>query len=78
MDVGDLLLYPTCRGEGINPYFQENAWSEASGWKGDGWGALLIIDAGRVFDFLAWYRPLTLVAAQPEKPNLERLLSERE
>ena len=78
MDVGDLLVYPTCRGEGINPFFQENAWSEASGWKGDGWGALLIIDAGRVFDFLAWYRPLTLVAAQPEKPNLERLLSQRE
>ena len=31
------------------------------------------LDCGRAFDFLSWYRPLTLWMAQTEKPVLEAL-----
>lgn len=75
MNVGDLLVYPTCQGECINPYYKENALSD-SGWKPDGWGAFLIIDAGRAFDFLAWYRPLTLMDSISQKPNIDHILSQ--
>lgn len=73
MDVGDLLVYPTYGGRCINPYF---AWKEqdravtANGWKQDGWSALVIVDRGRAFEFLSWYRPLTLSTATLQKPTL--------
>jgi hypothetical protein len=34
---------------------------------------MVILDAGRAFDFLAWYRPLTLATAMTEKPNFTSL-----
>ena len=34
---------------------------------------MIAIDRGRAFDFLSWYRPLTLVRATAEKPSLETL-----
>ncbi len=37
-------------------------------WEQDGWGAAIIVDVGRAFDFLAWYRPVTLFAALTAKP----------
>lgn len=33
----------------------------------------MIVDAGRAFDFLAWYRPVTLFAALTSKPDLSEL-----
>jgi len=77
MDVGDLMLYPTCRGESINPYFKEKDLID-TGWKPDGWGALLIIDSGRAFDFLAWHRALTIVVSLPQKPDVDCLRSQVE
>ena len=72
MDTGDVLIYPTCGGKCINPYFASKAKDRA--WKGqDGWSAAVIVDAGRAFDFLAWYRPLTLVTELREKPALQAL-----
>ena len=29
-------------------------------WIPDGWSAMVIIDRGRTFEFLSWYRPLTI------------------
>lgn len=74
MEIGDLVVYPTCRGEAINPYFTEKELKDTV-WRPDGWGALLIIDCGRAFDFLAWYRPLTLVDSMAQKPNIDCLRS---
>ena len=75
MEVGDVLIYPTCDGNGINPYFarreQDPSWTTQ-----DGWSAAVIVNHGRAFDFLAWYRPLTLVAALKDKPTLADLLGE--
>jgi hypothetical protein len=35
----------------------------------------VIVDAGRAFDFLAWYRPLTLSSPLSERPDLARVRS---
>lgn len=45
----------------------------APSWKQDGWSAMVIVDRGRAFDFLAWYRPLTISRATAHKPTLEEL-----
>jgi hypothetical protein len=34
---------------------------------------MVIIDVGRAFDFLAWYRPLTISNARPQKPTIGSL-----
>jgi hypothetical protein len=73
MDVGDLLVYPTCGGRCVNPYFaskEQDRATTANGWKQDGWSALVIVDRGRAFEFLSWYRPLTLSTATVQKPTL--------
>ena len=77
MDVGDVLAYPTCGGRPVNPYFaskEQDRAASATGWKQDGWSALVIVARGRAFDFLSWYRPLTVSAATVTKPTLEELL----
>ena len=74
MDVGNVLVYPTCGGECINPYVaskeQGRDGAGRIGWKQDGWSAMVIVDVGRAFDFLAWYRPMTFSTATPQKPTL--------
>jgi hypothetical protein len=73
MVLGDVLIYPTSNGHCINSYF--SAKEKIPGWKQDGWGAAIIIECGRAFEFLAWYRPLTLVSAVKEKPTTAALQS---
>jgi hypothetical protein len=84
MGIGDVMLYPTCFGENINPYFASKEldrvtkkegpipWTSVP-WKQDGWGAMVILDRGRAFDYLAWYRPAPLAEARPQKPTLDSL-----
>jgi hypothetical protein len=75
MDVGDVFVYPTCAGRCINAYAQSK--EKDPHWAGqDGWSALVIIDHGRAFDFLAWYRPLTIMTATAERPTLAGLRGE--
>jgi hypothetical protein len=91
MEVGDAFVYPIHRREifvntayrridweCINPYFASKARSSHGGaWTQEGWAACVILDRGRAFDFLSWYRPL--VARTPwiaEKPSLETLRGE--
>jgi len=76
MESGDLFTYPTCGGEPINPYFNEKE-LEKIGWKHDGWGVMMILDCGRAFDFLAWYRPITIMDSLAQKPNAETLHSQK-
>jgi hypothetical protein len=37
-------------------------------WRHDGWSIIVTISRGRAFDFLAWYRFLTIDFAVSEKP----------
>ncbi|HEX5430729.1 MAG TPA: hypothetical protein VFW83_02085 [Bryobacteraceae bacterium] len=68
METADVLVYPACGGNNINPYY-----ASKGTWKQDGWGAIVILDCGRAFDYLAWYRPATLAEAAAEKPALDSL-----
>ena len=81
LEVGDVLVYPTAKGDNINPYYSKRAWEklQASGrpWVQDGWGAMTILDRGRAFDFLTWYRPLVMVDSVAERPDLGALRDER-
>ena len=82
MEVGDVMIYPTCLGKNINPYFaskeQDTHWTESGSapWVQDAWAAFVMIDRGRAFDFLAWYRLLTVAEGVKEKPTLDTLLGE--
>jgi hypothetical protein len=77
MELGDVLVYPTFGGRCINPYFASRELDRRGtitpAWKQDGWAAMVIVDRGRAFDFLAWYRPLTISRATAHKPTLEEL-----
>ncbi len=81
MDVGDVFAYPTFGGHCINAYFaskeQDNKYAAPDGrpaaWTQDGWSACVIVDRGRAFGFLAWYRPLTISMATAQKPALAGL-----
>jgi hypothetical protein len=72
MEVGDVLVYPACEGKSINPYFASKERDRS--WKGqDGWSAVVIVNRGRAFEFLTWYRPLTLAVPLTERPTLAGL-----
>jgi len=64
MQTGDVLVYPTFGGRCRNPYFvdqdKDRMGTASRPWQIDSWAAMVIVDSGRAFDFLAWYRPLTL------------------
>ena len=84
MGIGDVFVYPTCAGQCINPYigsremqkFHRKDGSVSWEWRQDGWAAMVVVDRGRAFDFLSWYRPLTVAQATDEKPTLEGLRGE--
>lgn len=80
MGIGDVFLYPTYGGRCINPYLAARHLdidgNPAPGWKQDGWSAMIIVDRGLAFDFLAWYRPLTVTRATAHRPTLEELCRE--
>jgi hypothetical protein len=73
MEVGDCLVYPTSGKDCINSYYVSK--EKMPGWKHDGWGAMVIVDRGRAFDFLTWYTPLTITEPAPEKPAFATLRS---
>jgi hypothetical protein len=81
MQTGDLLVYPTFGGRCRNPYFvdqdRDRMGTASQPWRIDSWAAMVIVDSGRAFDFLAWYRPLTVAMAMTEKPSIESLKADR-
>lgn len=66
MSAGDLFAYPVSQGQPLNPYFPHPR-TGISDWKHDGWGAMLIIDVGLAFDYLAWYT-LATIDVMTEQP----------
>jgi hypothetical protein len=67
MQVGDLLAYPTSQGKCINSYYPSK--ERIPNWKQDGWGVAIVMDVGRAFGYLAWYRHITPLAALDTKPD---------
>jgi hypothetical protein len=74
MDAGEVFVYPTSGGQCINSYFSSK--EKIPGWNHDGWGAAIVVDRGRAFDFLAWYTMLTISYALTEKPTIAQLRAE--
>jgi hypothetical protein len=73
MTAGDVFVYPTSQGHCINSYYPSK--ERIPDWKQDGWSAAVIVEAGRAFDFLAWYRPLIVPGAVSQRPELAQLSS---
>ncbi|HEY6825295.1 MAG TPA: hypothetical protein VI259_00480 [Gemmatimonadaceae bacterium] len=75
-EAGEVLVFPTARGKCVNPYFSDKN-RIPGGWQQDGWGAAVIVERGRAFDFLAWYRPLVTTSIERAKPDLDTIMSHR-
>ncbi len=76
-DTGEVLLYPTSHGRCINPYFRDKSLI-AGGWTQDGWAAAVIVERGRAFEFLPWYRPLVVASVLPDKPGFDEIVARRQ
>jgi hypothetical protein len=74
MNTGDVVVYPTARGNTINPYFPSVEKMRPE-WIQDGWGAAVIVETGREFDFLARYRPLTIANPMSGKLGFKEVLA---
>jgi hypothetical protein len=70
MEVGEVLIYPTSKGQPLNPYCTYEQNQKSFGWEQNGWGAIVIVECGLAFEYLAWYRFLGVEGALKEKPNL--------
>jgi hypothetical protein len=77
LEVGEVLIYPVCKGEPINPYAVGKDWAWVKAWQQDGWGAFMVVERGHMFDFLAWYRPLVIAEPLPDEPTLAELARPR-
>jgi hypothetical protein len=76
MEAGDVLIYPMSNGHCINPYVPSKDRMQPA-WRQDSWGACVIIECGRAFDFLAWYRPIVVERAFAKKPAMADLAGPR-
>lgn len=74
VEVGELYSFPTMNGEGFNPWFRD--WEQAR-FKPDGWGALLVVARGRVFDWMPWCAISSLSVPALRKPTLDDALRAR-
>src|SRR5262249_18727684 len=65
----------------INPYFKSKTLIRQStkggtrSWTADGWGALVVVERGRAFDYLSWYRAVVAAHSTIARPSLETILS---
>ena len=76
LQPGEVLAYPMASGQCINPYFPSKDRIRPV-WRQDSWGACVIVECGRAFGFLAWYRPIVVERAFVEKPSLAELTGPR-
>ena len=79
MEVGDVVCYPTSHGKVINAYAKPEQLVKPNTplfWNHDGYGAFVVVNRGRAFDYLTWYRYVKLAKAMPEIPAIGALRNE--
>jgi hypothetical protein len=71
LEEGGVYRFPSSHGHGINPYFtsQDIARYPSAQFTADGWGALAVVERGRAFDYLPWYRIAVLTHEQLVRPE---------
>jgi hypothetical protein len=74
MRAGEVIGYPTSTGSPVNPYFKAKPLIPR--WSQDGWAAAVVVECGRAFGYLAWYRLLTVERARPEPWSVEAVWAE--
>jgi len=81
LDVGQVVIYPTDVGNHINPYYKSKTlithWTKdgTRPWTADGWGALVVVERDRAFDYLTWYRAVVAARSTVARPSLETVLA---
>lgn len=66
--AGQLYAYPTMDGKGMNAWFAD--WTQA-GFRPNGWGALLVVADGRLYDWFPWAAVTPLNVDPRVEPQLE-------
>lgn len=74
VEVGDIYAYPTMKGKAVNAWFP--TWEKA-GFQPDGWGALVVLQKGRAFDWLPWVSVAALTVPHERRPSLDDALKAR-
>jgi hypothetical protein len=69
LEVGVLYACPVKRSSCLTPYLRDNYYADTP-WIPDGWRQFVILDRGRVFDYLAWYQPIVCKKPVQQKPQL--------
>lgn len=72
VEVGEGFAFPTMNGRGFNPWARN---SQQAGFVPNGWGAMLIIARGRVFDWLPWCATSSLTVDPAREPTLDDVLT---
>jgi hypothetical protein len=72
VQAGEVYSYPTMNGSGLNAWFA--SWEQAK-FQPDGWGALIILETGRVFDWFAWGSYSAVVVNPHTEPSLDDVLA---
>jgi hypothetical protein len=73
LETGEVHAFPTMGGKAWNPYRLPSA----GPFEPDGWGALVVLDTGRAFDWLPWVGLAALTIDPSRKPTLEDALKAR-
>lgn len=71
---GEIYAFPTMKGKAVNAWF--DSW-EAAGFVPDGWGALVVVETGRAFDWLPWCAVASLSVDAQKEPTLKDALGAR-
>jgi hypothetical protein len=69
--TGEIYSFPTMNGTGLNAWFA--SWEEA-GFEPNGWGSLIILEVGRVFDWFPWAAYTPLVTDPSKEPDFDAAL----
>jgi hypothetical protein len=71
---GEVWAFPTMRGISMNPWSGKEAIGSWGGpFESDGWGALIILDSGRAYDWFPWCTYAPIAIQSPTMPTLEQV-----
>jgi hypothetical protein len=68
VDLGEVYAFPTMRRQAFNAWYA--SWEQAK-FVPDGWGAMIVLGRGRVFDWLPWCAVAALTVDPSREPSLD-------